>query len=130
MSSAVRDATMVSTGEMRLVPVAIVGAWLLAIVAQWTGEAAFLHHHALIEDGPPLWIAVLLFLVGWQVMIAAMMLPASLPTIRVVWSAIGHRGTFLVTFAAIWSIFIHGEIRGQSDVGQEPNEARSPKEDV
>jgi hypothetical protein len=32
--------------------------------------------------------------------------------------------------AAIWSIFIHGEIRGQSDAGQEPNDARSPKEDA
>ena len=100
-----RGASTVSTAEMRLVPAAIAGAWLLAIVAQWTGEAAFLHHHALIEDGPPLWIAVILFLFGWQVMIAAMMLPASLPTIRVVGSAVGHRATFLVAFASIWSVF-------------------------
>jgi len=32
--------------------------------------------------------------------------------------------------AAIWSIFIHGEIRDQGAVGTEPNEARSPKEDA
>ena len=32
--------------------------------------------------------------------------------------------------AAIWSIFIHGEIRSQTDVGQEPDEAPLPKEDA
>ena len=32
--------------------------------------------------------------------------------------------------AAIWSIFIHGEIRGDGAVGTEPNEAPSPKEDA
>ena len=32
--------------------------------------------------------------------------------------------------AAIWSIFIHGEIRGDGPVGTEPNEAPSPKEDA
>jgi hypothetical protein len=31
---------------------------------------------------------------------------------------------------AIWSIFIHGEIRGQGDVGAAPKEARSPREDA
>jgi predicted metal-binding membrane protein len=64
-----------------LVPLAIAAAWLIAIVAQATGNAALLHHHALIENGPPLWVGVPLFLLGWQVMIAAMMLPASLPSI-------------------------------------------------
>jgi predicted metal-binding membrane protein len=57
------------------------GAWLIAVVAQATGNAAALHHHALIEDGPPLWLAVPIFLVGWQVMVVAMMLPASLPAL-------------------------------------------------
>jgi predicted metal-binding membrane protein len=80
-------------------------AWLAAVLAQWSGEATLLHHHTLIEHGPPIWVAVPLFLVGWQVMVAAMMLPASLPTIRVVDAAIGHQTTFLVSFAAIWTTF-------------------------
>jgi len=42
---------------------------------------------------------------GEPVMLAAMMLPASLPTIRVVDAAIGHRATFLLAFAATWSVF-------------------------
>ena len=60
--------------------VAIAWATLLALDA--TGAAAALHHHALIEGGPPLMVAVPLFLLAWQFMIAAMMVPASMPAIR------------------------------------------------
>jgi predicted metal-binding membrane protein len=95
-----------------VVPIAIAGAWLIAIVAQATGNAALLHHHALIEGGPPLWVGVPLFLLGWQVMIAAMMLPASLPTIRVVNVTMGRltrprlaQAAFLGAFAVVWTIF-------------------------
>jgi predicted metal-binding membrane protein len=95
-----------------LAVLALIGAaWLLAIIAQATGEASLLHHHALIEGGPPLWLAVPLFLAGWQVMVAAMMLPASLPTIL----ALGARVLlvpqpaillrFLAAFALVWSAF-------------------------
>ena len=31
---------------------------------------------------------------------------------------------------AIWSIFIHGDIRGQGDVGNGPSEGRPPREDA
>ena len=31
---------------------------------------------------------------------------------------------------AIWSILIHGEIRGQGDLGNDPNEAGPPREDA
>ena len=104
MSTAMRAATLVPR-RMGIRLAASGAAWLAAALAQWSGEAALLHHHTLIEHGPPLWVAVPLFLVGWQVMVAAMMLPASLTTIRVVDAAIGHRATFLVAFAAIWTAF-------------------------
>lgn len=94
------------------VPVMIVGAWLIVLVAQVTGTAAVLHHHALIEGGPSLWVAIPLFLVAWQVMIAAMMLPASLPAIRVAEAAMGMvarprraGAAFLGAFAVIWIVF-------------------------
>ena len=32
--------------------------------------------------------------------------------------------------AAIWSILIHGEVRGHDNVGTDPNEARPPREDA
>lgn len=60
---------------------AIATAWVLIALTQLSGTAALLHHHALIEHGPPLWIAVPAFMAAWLVMIVAMMVPASLPAI-------------------------------------------------
>lgn len=91
---------------------AIAGAWLIAVVAQSTGNAALLHHHALIEGGPPIWIAVPLFLVTWQVMIAAMMLPASLPSIGLFNAGVALMArprralaAFLGSCALVWTAF-------------------------
>jgi predicted metal-binding membrane protein len=70
------------------VVLAIAAAWALAVVAQATGKAVLLNHGSLIEGTaplwrpPPLWVALPLFLVAWQVMVAAMMLPSSLSMIR------------------------------------------------
>src|SRR6187401_1028494 len=60
---------------------AIVGAWLAIVIAQVTGNAAGLHHHALIEGSTPPGLALAAFLVSWQVMVVAMMWPASLPAV-------------------------------------------------
>ena len=54
-------------------------AWAAAIVAELTGAASLFHHDGLIEDGPAVWIALPAFLLAWQVMLAAMMLPTVLP---------------------------------------------------
>src|SRR6266852_5960568 len=53
-----------------VVPALIVAAWTSVFIAQFTGAAVALHHHALIEGGQPLWLAVPLFLAAWLVMIA------------------------------------------------------------
>lgn len=58
---------------------AIAVAWCIAIAAQFSGSAALLHHDALIERGPAPPLAVIFFLLAWLVMIAAMMLPSTLP---------------------------------------------------
>lgn len=60
----------------------VVGAWLAIVVAQVTGGAATLHHHALIEGDTPPGLAIVTFLVAWQVMVVAMMWPASLPAVH------------------------------------------------
>lgn len=95
-----------------VVPIAIGGAWLIAVMAQATGDAHLLHHHTLIQGGPPLWIATPVFLVAWQVMIAAMMLPASLPAIREfgLGAAVAARpnrslAAFLASYALVWTTF-------------------------
>lgn len=102
-----------ATGTLRRPIVAVIaGAWISAVIAEATGTGSLLHHHALIENGPPLWVALALFLVAWQVMIAAMMLPASLPAIRVFTAAArrqrrpGHAMfAFLAAYAILWTLF-------------------------
>jgi predicted metal-binding membrane protein len=91
---------------------AIAVAWGLALAAEATGTAARLHHDTLIEGGPPLWAALPLFLLGWQAMVAAMMLPSSLPLIRlfdaVTREQAAHRramAAFLGAYVALWTAF-------------------------
>ena len=81
-----------------------------------------MHHDALVEDGPPVWMALGLFLVAWQVMIAAMMLPSSLPLMRIFAAAsAGQRrpgaamAGFLGGYALVWSAF--GALAFLVDVG-------------
>ena len=87
-------------------------AWLISLALELTGRASALHHHALIEPGgPPLWIGVPLFLLGWQVMVASMMLPASLRAVQVVggsrWVTRPSAAIlgFLGAYALAWSAF-------------------------
>jgi predicted metal-binding membrane protein len=88
-------------------------AWIAAIAAQLAGAAALLHHDALlVGDGPPLVVAALLALLAWQVMIAAMMLPSSLPLVRLYARAserAPRRGrsmaAFIGGYALVWSAF-------------------------
>ena len=95
------------------VPVAVVGAWLILLGLQVSGAAPALHHHALIEDGPSLWLAIPMFLVGWLIMVVAMMVPASLPTVRVLGSAAAAAPgrapfnvvPFLGSFNLVWLVF-------------------------
>jgi predicted metal-binding membrane protein len=91
------------------VPVATVGAWLILLILQVTGAAPALHHHALIEGGTSLWLAIPMFLAGWLVMVVAMMVPASLPTVRLLESAAVVPGRtplnvapFLGSFVLVW----------------------------
>ena len=69
-------------GVPRSVVAAIAIAWAIAIAAEATGNASKLHHDALIHSTLPLWIALAIFVVAWQVMVAAMMLPSSIPMLR------------------------------------------------
>ena len=91
---------------------AIVTAWVLSAAVQLSGHAAVLHHHTLIEGGFPLGIALPFCLLGWQVMIAAMMLPASLPTIRRLSTGSAPPdarrvglAAVLVPYVLVWSLF-------------------------
>ena len=104
------------------VPGAIAGAWAIAVVAQSTGKAHLLHHDALIQGNLPFLVALLLFLVAWQVMVAAMMLPSTVPMVRLfrVTSANQDRpgavlAAFIGGYAVVWTVF--GAIAFVGDLG-------------
>jgi predicted metal-binding membrane protein len=90
------------------VPVTIAFAWAVALAAQASGAASALHHDGLIEGGPPRWAALILFLLTWQLMTAAMMVPSSLPLVRLFWAASQRRealAAFLGGYILVWSVF-------------------------
>ena len=104
------------------VPVAIAAAWAVAVIAQASGKAALLHHDALIEGQLPLWVALGLFLLAWQVMIAAMMLPSTLPMIRLFAatstsqeSSGETQAAFLAGYLVVWTVF--GALAFVGDMG-------------
>jgi predicted metal-binding membrane protein len=90
---------------------AIALAWAVAVAAELTGRAQGLHHDRLAQ-GTSAWAALGLFLLAWQLMIAAMMLPSSLPLIRLFGRASANqprprlaKTAFLGGYAAVWSCF-------------------------
>jgi predicted metal-binding membrane protein len=101
------------TSLPRPVLAGIAAAWVAAVAAQAAGAAALLHHDALlVGDGPPLPVAAVLALLAWQVMIAAMMLPSSLPLVRLYARAserAPRRGrsmaAFIGGYAVVWTAF-------------------------
>ena len=101
------------TSLPRPILVGIAAAWAAAIAAQLAGAAALVHHDSLLGGGgAPLALAALLSLLAWQVMIAAMMLPSSLPLVRMYSRASARvpqrrlaMTGFLGGYALVWSAF-------------------------
>lgn len=98
-------------GRPAVLAVAIVGAWLLTVVGQATGNAVLAHDHALALGAPALPGALPVFLAAWSLMIVAMMLPASLPALRAVAQAAGAGpadrtvASFLGGYGTVWLVF-------------------------
>lgn len=90
----------------------IVLAWILILLAAITGHGHLLHHDSLVDNSIPLVLKLLVFLVLWQVMTVAMMLPSSLPMLRLfarVSCGQPHSKLALLVFigayAAVWTGF-------------------------
>jgi len=91
---------------------AIALAWAAAIAADVLGGSRGLHHDALIQGGWPLPAALTVFVAAWQLMIVAMMLPSSLPLIRLFVAVTARQersgrstAALLSGYAAVWTIF-------------------------
>ena len=91
----------------------VFSAWLLTILAAVAGQEHWLHQEALIgHNHLPLLLKLFLFLAAWQVMTAAMMLPSSLPMVRLFIKASRQQEkpqlvllAFLGAYAAVWTGF-------------------------
>ena len=110
---------------------AVAAAWAAAVAAEASGAAGSLHHDSLLEGGPGFGPAVLLFLLAWQVMVAAMMLPSSLPLVRMYAAASAGApdrrramAAFLAAYAVVWSAF--GLIAFGGDAGLHAAVTASP----
>lgn len=99
--------------NMFLVWAIVVSAWALTLGAFLSERTAILSHDAILgERRIPGLAAILLFVAGWQVMTAGMMLPSSLPMIRLFGQASRGQthprlalGAFLGGYFVIWTGF-------------------------
>jgi predicted metal-binding membrane protein len=96
-------------------PWLLVGAaWVVAIGATLSGQRFLIDHQFLLEEsGLPWPLAAALFLIGWQIMIAAMMAPTSIPYVgaTLIDSTQGNRRphravvAFFTAYACAWTVF-------------------------
>ena len=108
-------ATATSPARARVPPVvvgAIAVAWALAAGAEISDRGSALHHDALIEGRMPYALALVLFVVAWQAMVAAMMVPSTLPLVRLFAAASAGQprsraalAGFLGGYALVWTAF-------------------------
>ena len=94
------------------VPAVVAVAWAAAVAVAVTGKADLLAHDALFEQGPPAWAALALFLLAWQAMVAAMMLPSSVPMVRHFGQVATRQGrppiavaVFVTGYFVVWIFF-------------------------
>lgn len=104
----------------------VVAAWALALLATWTHQSYLINHDYLIEESGLPWVAALLFfLICWQVMTAAMMLPSSLPQVarfvqmsRPAQHPQRMAAAFLASYAAVWTGFAALAFLGDTGIHQ------------
>jgi predicted metal-binding membrane protein len=104
-------------------PWLLVGAaWATALAANTGGRTNLLSHHAALERGPvPLPLNLLAFVLAWQLMTVAMMLPSSLPLMNLFrhanWANRGSRlatGGFLAGYLVVWTAFALAALLGDA----------------
>jgi len=109
------------TRHLRRVPILwpwllVTAAWTVLVLATLAHQTFLLDHHYLLQTSGLPWLAAFeVFLLCWQLMTVAMMLPSSMPMVQLVVYA-GHRLAhpikvplaFLSGYAVIWTAFAAG----------------------
>jgi predicted metal-binding membrane protein len=131
-SSPTRPATRFASGP---VTAAFLGAWVLLALGEVSGVNGHVRHHAVAEGTMPPGVGLGVFLVGWLVMVAAMMLPATRPALARLprqSGPAGHglQGRFLTGFALVWAgagvaalaldTLVHEAVEGTPALGARP----------
>ena len=91
----------------------IFAAWTVVLVAVLSKQTFMINHNYLLTQSHLPWIvALVVFLVCWQVMTAAMMLPSSIPLVNIIVDASrcqqhprATQAAFLAGYAFIWTLF-------------------------
>jgi predicted metal-binding membrane protein len=90
---------------------AVVAGWAATVAGSVAGWRHTMGHDHVIEAGGSAVAGVVVFVAGWQVMVAAMMLPSSLPAIRWFRSLEGvdaaprrRTGAFLAGYGWTWAL--------------------------
>jgi predicted metal-binding membrane protein len=100
----------------------VAAAWAVLVLATLAHQTFLLDHHYLLQASGLPWLAALeVFLLCWQLMTVAMMLPSSMPMVQMVVYA-GRRQThpmkvplaFLSGYAVIWTAFAAGAFLGDT----------------
>lgn len=81
----------------------VAAAWVALLAGALSGSRV-LDHDAILDRMPIEWTAVVLFLLAWQLVVVAAVLPANLAAVRAV-DRPGTRGPFLAGFAVPWTVF-------------------------
>jgi predicted metal-binding membrane protein len=97
-------------------------AWAVLVLATLTHQTFLLDHHYLLQASGLPWLAALeVFLLCWQVMTVAMMLPSSMPMVKLVVYASRKQAhpvvvplAFLAGYAVIWTAFAAGAFLGDT----------------
>lgn len=102
----------------------IAAAWTLALLAALTNQTFLIdHHYLLVQSHLPWLVALVIFLVCWQVMIVGMMLPSSMPIVYMMVHASRRQeyprmiqATFLAAYALVWTAFAFVAFLGDTQI--------------
>lgn len=100
-----------SADELRWVWGIIIFAWISILLTDIAGYG-HLHHKFLVDDATSVILQLLVFLATWQVMIVAMMLPSSVPMLKLFVRASSNQPRsqqalviFICAYATVWAGF-------------------------
>jgi predicted metal-binding membrane protein len=90
----------------------VAAAWALLVMWSRSPYGSHMDHETLGHGGPSLLVRLAIFLVGWTLMVAAMMLPLELGSLRRIAQAHTHRSGaagsligYVLAYTVVWAIF-------------------------